>query len=313
MKGKQEMDDRKKRVQRLKKVIISILAFLILIPTVLCIVLFIQVGQLQNQLNRLADVIEQIGQGYGEDEILTSNLENTDNSESPLSSVIEDYWKEKTVTDEENLQDFKKVYLTFDDGPSSNTDRILDILEEYQVKATFFVTGKTDEKSKERYRRIVEEGHTLGMHSYSHKYDEIYQSLDSFREDLNKLQEYLYLETGVWSRYYRFPGGSSNTVSGAGMEEFITYLNDQGIVYYDWNVSSRDASSSRLSAEEITENVLEQTGVFDSMIVLMHDAVEKDTTVEALPAIIEAIQAMDDVILCSIDDETIPVQHVSVE
>lgn len=307
------MDDRKKRVQRLKKVIISILAFLILIPTVLCIVLFIQVGQLQNQLNRLADVIEQIGQGYGEDEILTSNLENTDNSESPLSSVIEDYWKEKTVTDEENLQDFKKVYLTFDDGPSSNTDRILDILEEYQVKATFFVTGKTDEKSKERYRRIVEEGHTLGMHSYSHKYDEIYQSLDSFREDLNKLQEYLYLETGVWSRYYRFPGGSSNTVSGAGMEEFITYLNDQGIVYYDWNVSSRDASSSRLSAEEITENVLEQTGVFDSMIVLMHDAVEKDTTVEALPAIIEAIQAMDDVILCSIDDETIPVQHVSVE
>ena len=148
------------------------------------------------------------------------------------------------------------------------------------------------------------------MHSYSHKYDEIYRSEESFQEDLSKLQEYLYEVTGVWSRYYRFPGGSSNTVSRTDMQALITWLNENDITYYDWNVASGDAVSGLLSKDTIVNNCL--SGVFnqpDSMI-LMHDASDKRTTVEALPEIISRIRMKGDVSFLAITDETVPIQHV---
>lgn len=113
----------------------------------------------------------------------------------------------------------RRVYLTFDDGPSANTDRILDILAQYGVKATFFVVGK--EGYTDQYRRIVEDGHTLAMHSYSHRYNEVYASLDSYKADLTKLHDYLYELTGEDCRFVRFPGGSSNTVSKVSMWDLI--------------------------------------------------------------------------------------------
>ena len=108
----------------------------------------------------------------------------------------------------------KKVYLTFDDGPSDHTDEILDILKKNKVRATFFVVGKETEHAKKMYRRIILEGHTLGMHSYSHNYDQIYASVGAFSKDLMKLQKYLYDLTEVKSYIYRFPGGSSNHCAG---------------------------------------------------------------------------------------------------
>lgn len=211
-------------------------------------------------------------------------------------------------------QDFQKqVYLTFDDGPSINTDRILDILKEYDVKATFFVVAKTDERSLAAYRRIVEEGHTLGMHSYSHKYGEVYQSRETFTEDLTNLQEYLYEVTGVWSRYYRFPGGSSNTVSRADMQELIAWLNDNGITYYDWNISSGDAVSGQLGKQTIINNCTSRIGGESEYIILMHDAAEKNTTVEALPEIISQLRMRGDVSFLPITDDTIPLQHLALE
>ena len=98
----------------------------------------------------------------------------------------------------------KKVYLTFDDGPSDHTDEILDILKKNKVRATFFVVGKETEHAKKMYRRIILEGHTLGMHSYSHNYDQIYASVGAFSKDLMKLQKYLYDLTEVKSYIYRF-------------------------------------------------------------------------------------------------------------
>lgn len=207
----------------------------------------------------------------------------------------------------------KTVYLTFDDGPSSNTDRILDILKEYDVKATFFVVGKTDQASLSAYRRIVEEGHTLGMHSYSHRYGEIYQSREAFIGDLTRLQEYLYQVTGVWSRYYRFPGGSSNTVSRTDMGELIKWLKDNGITYYDWNVASGDAVSGPVSRQEIVNNCVSHIGEENEYIILMHDAAEKDSTVEALPEIIEQLSRQGDVSFLPITDATVPIQHLSAE
>lgn len=99
-----------------------------------------------------------------------------------------------------------KVYLTFEDGPSTNTQQILDILKQYNVKATFFVIGKTDDLSKEMYKKIVEEGHTLGMHSYSHKYSVIYDSMSAFEQDFNQIHDYLKEVTGVELQILSFSG-----------------------------------------------------------------------------------------------------------
>ncbi len=204
--------------------------------------------------------------------------------------------------------DIRRVYLTFDDGPSANTDRILDILNQYGVKATFFVVGK--EGYSDQYRRIVEDGHTLAMHSYSHKYSEIYASLDAYRKDLTKLHDYLYELTGVDCNIVRFPGGSSNTTSRVNMWELINYLNKENMVYFDWNVSSGDASGGGKSVDQIVNNVLGSIDQYNNAVVLFHDAAGKDTTVDALPAIIEHILESDNTVLLPISEDTVRVQHL---
>jgi peptidoglycan/xylan/chitin deacetylase (PgdA/CDA1 family) len=204
----------------------------------------------------------------------------------------------------------KEIYLTFDDGPSIYTAQILDILAEYGVKATFFVVGRTDEASLAAYRRIVDEGHTLGMHSYSHRYYEIYRSVADFSKDLQKLQELLYETTGVWSRYYRFPGGSSNTVSRVDMQELIDYLGEQDIAYFDWNVSSGDAASGGISSQRIISNCLYGLSDKSEAMILLHDLGDKHSTVVALPSVIEGIMAQGDVVFLPIGDDTEPVQHI---
>ncbi len=205
-----------------------------------------------------------------------------------------------------------KICLTFDDGPSIYTDDILDILDKYDVKATFFVNGK--EGYDEQYRRIVAEGHTLGMHSYSHDYSKVYADLDSFADDLYQLHTYLYELTGVDSKLYRFPGGSSNNASRVDMARCIQYLNAKEIRYFDWNVSSGDASGGYKSADTIVLNVMSQIKALDAdtIVVLFHDASGKSTTVEALPMIIEKIKAMDNTVILPITDDTDAIHHISV-
>ena len=208
----------------------------------------------------------------------------------------------------------KRAYLTFDDGPSPNTDRILDILDEYNVKGNFFVIGRFAEGYKEQYNRILKEGHVLGMHSYSHIYTEVYESPDSFTADLNHVQYVIYSITGYTPSIYRFPGGSSNDISTIDMKEFIDILDKRGIVYYDWNVNSGDAETATLPKESIINNVfdgingLENAQERNEVMILFHDLKEKTTTVEALPAIIEGLQAQGYVI-APIDDYTRLIQH----
>lgn len=209
---------------------------------------------------------------------------------------------------EDSSAGIRRVYLTFDDGPSSNTERILDILDQYGVKATFFVVGK--EGYADQYRRIVEDGHTLAMHSYSHKYSEMYASLDAYKADLTKLHDFLYEITGEDCNIVRFPGGSSNTISRVDMWELIRYLNEENMVYFDWNVSSGDATGGRKSAGQIAKNVLDSVGQFNNAVVLFHDASGKDSTVDALPAIIEKILESDNTVILPISEDTVRVQHL---
>ncbi len=296
--------DRRKRVGFLKKLIVwggVILLFLLL---AICVVLFVSNIRLSGELSTLKSELEKAG---------GSDITYDESGVYSLGNVeTYDSLKGDQVLPGENAGQ-KTICLTFDDGPSANTDRILDILAEYDVKATFFVIGKEGEEAEKAYRRIVDEGHTLGMHSYSHKYSEVYASEEAFREDIRRLQEYLYETTGVWPRYYRFPGGSSNTVSTVPVTDLIDYLNDQGIVYYDWNVASGDAVEGGLSAKRIYENCLSGIENNDECVILMHDTSEMNTTVEALPLIIEALKERGDCVFLPIGSETTPVQHVTVQ
>lgn len=325
---KQPMSKEKRRF--LRKMIIFFLVIATPVLTVLCIFLGIRLHFVRGELKKLqAQTVEASALYQTEDseELGTSEGENGTGAVNSTEEYADRYSADGVSVskrdstgltaahtgEEAVLEDgtVRKVYLTFDDGPSSNTGRILDILAEYDVKATFFVVGKEEEKYQELYKRIVDEGHTLGMHSYSHKYDEIYQSVDSFAQDLSKLQEFLYETTDVWCRYCRFPGGSSNTVSRVDMYDLITYLNEQDITYFDWNVSSGDASNSYISEEAIINNCMLTLPQYQESIILMHDASNKNTTVEALPALIEQIQAMDDTVIVPITEDTEPIQHIS--
>ena len=195
------------------------------------------------------------------------------------------------------------VYLTFDDGPSPHTAEILDILASYDVKATFFVCGKSG--YDDIYKRIVDEGHTIGMHSYSHDYKILYESLDSFQTDLHKIQNYIFDITGVWTTYYRFPGGSSNTASQAPMSDLIGYLDRNNITYFDWNVYGGDNIASSIIVSNVTANITEH----ENCMILLHDAADKEETVEALPEIIEYIQSLPNTVIVPVTEDTVPVQH----
>lgn len=180
----------------------------------------------------------------------------------------------------------KMVYLTFDDGPSENTLEILKILKKYNAKATFFVTanGKT-----EYMKNIVDAGHQIALHTYSHDYAKIYSSTDNFFNDLNKIHDLVLKKTGVNAKVIRFPGGSSNTISknySKGiMSKLTKMVEEKGFKYFDWNVNSGDADGINVPAKQIVKNVKIESKGIDRCVVLMHDTKAKSTTVEALDAI----------------------------
>lgn len=301
----EESATRRKRINRLKKMILGGVMMAVLIPVTASIILSVRVHQLSGRIRQQEAVIQEL---EDENKNLAGAFFAETIEESEREALQEEQDTETPAAGEEE-ESQKKIYLTFDDGPSSNTDEILDILKAYDVKATFFVVGKTDEASRKAYRRIVEEGHTLGMHSYSHSYADIYASEEDFQADMKKLQEYLYELTGVWPRFYRFPGGSSNTVSNIDMQKLADWLTDQGVTYFDWNVASGDAVSRELPAETLLANCLAGIRNQQSCVVLMHDAANKDTTVEALPEIISEIRLQEDAVFLPITDDTVPVQH----
>ena len=205
----------------------------------------------------------------------------------------------------------KKVYLTFDDGPSDHTAEILDILKKNKVKATFFVVGKETEHAKKMYQRIILEGHTLGMHSYSHNYDQIYANVGAFSKDLMKLQKYLYDVTDVKPFIYRFPGGSSNHCAG-NIKPYIRYVNKKGLLYFDWNALNEDAVNFEQSSQQLNEKILKDVRRQKTSIVLMHDLHETQNTVKGLDTLIKTLKKEGYQIL-PITKNTKPVHHVSID
>lgn len=182
------------------------------------------------------------------------------------------------------------AYLTFDDGPSGNTDIILQTLQEENVKATFFVVGTDNAGNLARMRRIVQEGHTIGMHSYSHSYKKIYASVEAFLKDMYQVFNLIKDTTGVTPTCFRFPGGSINSYNKAVYKDIKAEMIRRGFVPYDWNVSSGDASTTKYTPEQLTGHVLNGIGSKSRIIVLMHDSSSKENTAQAVRQIIIGIR-----------------------
>ncbi len=194
--------------------------------------------------------------------------------------------KENTVETATNTDSNKKVvYLTFDDGPSARTEEILDILDEYNIKATFFIVCSDKESNKALLKRAYDSGHTIGIHSACHSYKTIYKSVDSFLSDFETCFNYIKDITGASPSIFRFPGGSVNSFDKNIVSDIIDEMKRRGFTYFDWNVCSDDATKN-YTEDSIYNKVVKGCENRNSSVVLMHDSATKKETVAALKRII---------------------------
>lgn len=251
-----------------------------------------------------------------------ANNTNTTNTNKTQSTPTENKTNEnktqtnkvsenKTTESKTTTSNGKSIaYLTFDDGPSSITNSVLDILKKYNVKATFFVIN-SGSYNKTTLQREVNEGHTIGLHAYDHNYAIAYKDDNSYLDGIDKLRAKVKADTGFDSHYIRFPGGSSNTISkrySKGIMSRITKTAKQrGYKYYDWNVDDDDAGRAR-TADDCYNNVVKELSPNRSNIVLMHDFGTNKKILDALPRIIEYCQKNGYTML-PIDDNTPEIHH----
>ncbi|MDA3850649.1 MAG: polysaccharide deacetylase family protein [Spirochaetaceae bacterium] len=221
-----------------------------------------------------------------------------------LIDRIEQLKKQEEILQEQNAllqqekQDLviraeKQVYLTFDDGPSVVTEDLLALLLELHIKATFFVVGANPSEYKESMmRRIVQEGHSLGNHSYSHRYSTIYSSKEAFWQDFMKMEDYLFEVTGIRPMLTRFPGGSRGSYSNRSMDVMEGLRGDMdrlGYIYVDWNVLGGDVSSD--DPDFFVSEVLRQVQGKTNATVLFHDTAANREILQAIPLIVEELRA----------------------
>lgn len=298
-----EQRRRRNRINRMKTCIIYGIVFWMVASMAAIVVLSIRVAHLHHELDRLSERQSAV-------ETAVTKVQGNTQTETDDAGMTDEVM-ESGINSSDNIAgegDVHKVYLTFDGSPDANTDKILDVLKQYGVKASFFVSGDTSEEMKPVYKRIVQEGHTLGMHSFSNRYREVYASKEAFTEDFDRLSDYLEQVTGTECRFYRFPGGSCNEISNVPMTEFVQILNEKDVTYFDWNVSAGDTGSS-YSVEDVVDNVTSGVTCYKTSVVLLHDGEDKSTTVEALGSLIEALQEMKVQIL-PIDEHTKTIQYI---
>lgn len=216
--------------------------------------------------------------------------------------------EQEAATAQETVQttdaDTKIMYLTFDDGPSAeSTEQILDILKEHNIKATFFVIGENVRKHPETARRIVEEGHTIGIHCDVHDYDMLYESADSYVADFEKAYDTVLSVTGVRAKIFRFPGGSINAYNKGVYKDIIAAMEARGFVYFDWNASVEDAAGGKPTPEELVQNARDTSLGRKRVILLAHDRI--GNTALALDALIDAFSEYE---MEPLTAETAPIQ-----
>lgn len=305
-----------------KNIIITILSVTVVILTVLFVVFAFRFKEIKANdadiMNSFSNIQNELSQKN--DEISEQNSIHESEKEE-LNRKISDLNRQVSLKRKQQAESAaaalpnpspesggKTIYLTFDDGPSPNTPRIISILNSYGIKATFFVKNT----SYNGYMKdIVDNGNVIALHSYTHDYKRIYSSDEAFYQDLQDISDLVYLQTGVRSNIMRFPGGGSNTVSKKYSPGIMTRLTqgvaDRGYIYYDWNCSSGDAIKNTVPKDTIVANC-KRVPAAKNVIVLLHDTDAKGTTVEALPEIIEYYQSCG-YTFSTITADTPPVHH----
>ena len=294
-----------------------LLASAIAILILFNVVVISKVNSIEDKLSHVSDESTKETESYRN---VTANEKETTAPHEQVSQVsTEAVAKESEKIPDVSLEDVshtseenkpgegKTVYLTFDDGPSTNTRIVLDILDKYGIKATFFVVRTED--NDDLYREIVNRGHAIAVHSTTHDYNQIYANMDAYIDDVMGMREFIHDVTGVYTNLYRFPGGSSSTIGNLDRGDCIRFLNENGIKYFDWNVSSGDASANYISPDEIIANVYTTLGIYDNSVILMHDSLYKTSTMVALDELIEKIAA-EGYTFKAIDMDTEPVQQL---
>lgn len=266
-----------------KKVAIVVLLLILLICSVLVIRNYIQkinsykaYKQYEEQLQTIASQKEQV------------QAKNDNTRNLPVLT-------EKAKAEIENIyhSDSKRVFITFDDGPSTVTPQILDTLKQENVKATFFVLGSRVEAQPDMVKRMYEEGHFIANHGYSHKYTAIYQSPQTVLDEFNKCNEAVRKAIQVPeynSHLFRFPGGVVGGKYAGIKSQAAELLKQNNIMYVDWNALTGDAETNNLSVELEIKRLQETISGRNSVVLLMHDAQAKTVTAEALPQIISYLR-----------------------
>ena len=210
-------------------------------------------------------------------------------SRSPASSAAQNVQPPAAGSQVPPLPAGRVVYMTFDDGPSDLTVPLLNVLDQYRVKATFFVVGTFDKNETADLKEIAGRGHAIGVHSYTHDYRKIYASGSAFFEDADKMHSLILDATGVDTKLFRFAGGSINDYNRRISGELKKGLKQRGYVYYDWNVSSGDGSA-KTSAANILKNSLDGVRKHRVSVVLFHNSATKQATLGEIPAFIRTLQ-----------------------
>lgn len=286
-------------VKFFKHLIMTAIAVLIIFPFILSAYLIAENKELRNQTNSNYNNISNKDY-FNIDEFLLKTVEASELSskEGEISSVnqevfpyqlkYEDLYVERKMKINSKKGD-KVVYLTFDDGPSQRTLEILDTLDKYNIKATFFVINQENESNLDIYKEIVNRGHTIGIHSYSHVYKKIYNSVEDYLDDFYKMFNLIYEMTGVKPELFRFPGGSINAYNVENYQEIIAEMTRRGFTYHDWNVSSGDAKNGA-TKDSVFNSIVKGTTNYNKAVVLMHDSLNKKYTSESLSDVIETLQ-----------------------
>lgn len=295
-----QMEKRRRQV-RCQKMIMALLMLFVIGGTIFCNVL-------ERGDKKVADATQNGKAAKVEGVELNSNQTTVENSKANVqedkdeSAVVDETVADvgdpridfavdpaKPVGSDQQTEE-KIMYLTFDDGPSPLTQQVLDILDRYHAKATFFVTNQ-DHKYVDMIKEAYDRGHTIGMHTGSHAYAALYASVDAYFADLDAIAETVKSQIGYVPCFIRFPGGSSNTISSSIspgiMSTLVQEVQNRGYQYYDWNGSIGDGAV-RSTAELIAGGT---TYCDNNIVYLVHDGASKQTTVEALPTIIEHYQA----------------------
>lgn len=297
---------RKRRKQKKRKTIM--LMFLIMV--LLCTSFFIgsKVIRITKSVAEAADVGNEIGEKNEikdnhqlSGELISFNIDRDiiEQKEEDINKnlieelnkkniIIESVEKKDNDSEKNNEDDNKEkvCYLTFDDGPTPNiTPQILSVLDDYNIKATFFVIGQLAEQNDDVLKEVDKKGHYVANHTYSHNYNKIYVSPSAMIQDIEKCNEVLNKYIGKTTNIIRFPGGSF------GKTNFQESVNNAGYNFVDWNCLNGDAEALNVPPERLMERIKETMYGQDSLVVLMHDAATKQTTVQALPKIIEYIKS----------------------